>query len=220
MRLSTLRRACPEQAQRASRRAILACVLLLAAPATARADFFVVPFLGMKFGGSTSIVDLELASAKKKLVLGVAGMKIDARMIGYEVEFGNVTGYFSNEEVAMERPLMKTGSYVSDLTGSVVLSLPPGATRGGLRPYVVLGGGLIHAEAEDVFEIFQVRRTMPAIVLGGGATGLITNNVGVRFDLRYLRSLSRHDPSIGGSGQSVGQRIDYWRFTLGLLLRP
>ena len=25
--------------------------------------------------------------------------------------------------------------------------------------------------------------------IGGGASGLITNNVGVRFDYRYLRSL-------------------------------
>jgi hypothetical protein len=195
---------------------VLTCALLLAAPVTARADFFIVPFLGMKFGGSTSIVDLELAAGKKKLVLGAAALKIDDRMIGYEVEFGNIAGYFSNADRALERPLLKAGSYVSDLTGSVVLSLPPGATRGGLRPYVVLGGGLIHAEAEDFLEIFQVRRTVPAITLGGGATGLITNNVGVRFDLRHLRSLSRDDPSIGG----VGRRISYSRFTIGLLLRP
>ena len=197
-------------------RAVLACLVLLAAPAPARADFFVVPFLGMKFGGSTSIIDLELAAGKKKLVLGAAALKIDQRLIGYEVEFGNVTGYFSNEDEALQRPLMKTGSYVSDLTGSVVLSLPPRFTGGGLRPYAVVGGGLIHAEAEDYFEIFQVRRTMPAITLGGGATGLITNNVGVRFDVRHLRSLSKDDPSIGG----IGRRIAYWRLTLGLLLRP
>ena len=61
-----------------------------------------------------------------------------------------------------------------------------------------------------------VRRTVPAINLGGGATGLITNNVGVRFDFRHVRSLSRDDPSIGG----IGRRIAYSRFTIGLLLRP
>ncbi len=198
-----------------TRIALLAC-FLLAAPAAARADFFVVPFAGMKFGGSTSIVDLELAAGKKKLVLGGAALKIDPGIIGYEVEFSHVAGYFSNEDSVFSDPLVKAGSYVSDLTGSVVLSLPPGFTRGGLRPYAVVGGGLSHAEAVDYFVVFQVRRTVPAINLGGGATGLITNNVGVRFDFRHIRSLSRDDPSIG----SVGRRIAYSRLTIGLLLRP
>ena len=35
-----------------------------------------------------------------------------------------------------------------------------------------------------------MRRTVPAINLGGGAIGLSRNNVGVRFDVRHLRSLS------------------------------
>ena len=198
------------------RRAVLALLFLLASPATARADVFIVPFLGMKFGGSTSIVDLELAAGKKKVVLGAAAIQLDEGLIGYEVSFANVSGYFSNEDFALESPILKAGSYVSDLTGAVVLSAPPGLTGGGLRPYAVIGGGLIHAEAEDFLEIFQVRRTVPALTFGGGASGLITNNVGVRFDVRYLRSLSRGEPSIG----DVGRRIDYWRFTIGLLLRP
>jgi hypothetical protein len=104
---------------------------------------------------------------------------------------------------------------VTDLTGSVILQLPAGATGGGLRPYAVIGGGLIHAEAEDFLEIFQVRRTVPAINLGVGATGLVTTNVGVRFDLRHLRSIRRDAPTGG-----IGRHIDYWRFTFGLLLRP
>ena len=95
-----------------------------------------------------------------------------------------------------------------------MLALPPGVTGGGLRPYAVIGGGLIHAEAEDSFEIFQVRRTVPAINLGVGAIGLLTPTVGVRFDVRHLRSLSK-DASVG----LVGRRIADSRFTLGLLLR-
>ena len=192
----------------------VASVLLVALPRAARADFFVIPFAGMKFGGSTSIVDLELAAGKKKLVLGVAALKIDNRVIGFEAEFGNIAGYFGNEELAAERPLVKPGSYVNDLTGSLVFSLPPGATGGGLRPYAVVGGGLIHAETLDYLEVLQVRRTVPAINLGVGAIGLITPNVGVRFDLRHLRSLSS-DPPLGG----VGRSISYSRFTIGLLLR-
>lgn len=188
---------------------------IAAAPAPARADFFVVPFMGIKFGGSTSIVDLELAASSKKFVLGVAAVQLDQGIVGFEAEFGNIAGFFGNEDVAAIRPLVKPGSYVNDLTGSVLLALPPGVTGGGLRPYAVIGGGLIHAQAEDTFEVFQVRRTVPAINLGIGAMGMFTNNVGVRFDVRHLRSLSK-DAALGG----VGRRIAYSRFTLGLLLRP
>jgi hypothetical protein len=192
----------------------IASVLLVALPHAARADFFVIPFAGMKFGGSTSIVDLELAAGKKKLVLGIAALKINDGVIGFEAEFGNIAGYFNNEEAAGDEPLIKPGSYVNDLTGSVVFSLPAGATRGGLRPYAVIGGGLIHAESLDLAEVLQVRRTVPAINIGFGATGLLTNNVGVRFDVRHLRSLTT-DPPTG----SVGRGISYSRFTIGLLLR-
>lgn len=196
------------------RAGLLVGLLLFAFPSTARADFFVVPFAGIKFGGSTSIVDLELAAGKKKLVLGVAALNIGNGIIGYEAEFGNVAGFFNNDDGAGIQPVVKGGSYVNDLTGSVVLLLPPGVTGGGLRPYAVVGGGFVHAEAEDILEVLQVRRTVPVINLGVGAIGMLTNNVGVRFDVRHLRSLST-DPSIGG----VGRRIAYTRFTIGLLLR-
>jgi hypothetical protein len=190
-------------------------VWLTAWPATARADFFMVPFAGIKFGGSTSIADFELAAGEKKFVLGIAARWTSNGIVGYEAEFGNIAGYFSNEEIAAITPLVKPGSYVNDLTGSVVLSLPPAFTGGGLRPYAVIGGGLIHARTEDIIEVVLVRRTVPAINLGIGAVGMFTNNVGVRFDVRHLRSLST-DPPTGG----VGHHIAYSRFTIGLLLRP
>lgn len=189
--------------------------MLVALPGVARADFFVVPFAGVKFGGSTSIVDLELAAGKKKLVLGIGARRVTDGIVGYEFEFANVAGFFANEEVSAITPLVKPGSYVNDLTGSVVLSLPPNITRGGLRPYAVIGGGLIHAQSEDFFDVIKVRRTVAALNLGGGAIGMFTNNVGVRFDVRHLRSLSTDAP-VGG----VGHHIAYSRFTIGLLLRP
>jgi len=142
-------------------------------------------------------------------------LKIDDRIIGFEAEFGNIAGFFNNEKEFGDKPLIKPGSYVNDLTGSVVFSLPPGATRGGLRPYAVVGGGVIHAESLEILEVLQVRRTVPAINLGVGAIGMLTNNVGVRFDVRHLRSLTT-DPPTG----SVSRGINYSRFTIGLLLRP
>jgi hypothetical protein len=202
---------------RPARVVFLIAIFVTALPSAARADFFIVPFAGMKFGGDTSIVDLELAAGKKKFALGIGARFVDDRVLGYEIEFGNVAGYFENEDVRLEigGPLVKNGSYVNDLTGSLVLSLPPRFTGGGLRPYAVIGGGLIHAASEDYFNVIKVRRTVPAFNVGVGAVGMFTDNVGVRFDVRHLRSFAS-DPPSGG----VGHSISYSRFTIALLLRP
>jgi len=198
--------------QFATRRATMLLVLsLLLVPVPAAADLFLAPFVGVKFGGGTSIVDLELAASNKKFTIGGSAFLLTDAIVGYEVTFGYVPQYFNGET----GPLIKPGSYVIDLMGNVIVSLPPDVTAGGLRPYMTAGVGLIHAEAGDILRIFQVRRTMPAFNVGVGAVGLLTNNVGLRFDFRYLRSLTNDD----GSLVTVGRRISYSRGTIGLVLR-
>lgn len=185
---------------------------LLTVPAPAFADLFLAPYAGVKFGGGTSIVDLELAAGKTKTTVGVSAFLLSENIIGYEVVFGYIPLYFTSDPPL---PLTKPGSYVIDLMGNVIVSAPPDFTRGGLRPYMVGGVGMIHAETLDLLDIFQVRRTVPAFDVGVGAIGLLTNNVGVRFDLRYLRSFTNDD----GSLATVGRRISYSRGTIGLVLR-
>lgn len=195
-------------------RVLLTTVLVVMTPATARAELFAVPFMGLKFGGGTSIVDLEFASNKKKFTMGGALMQMDDGLIGYEASFGYIPGYLDGEDLP-SGPLVKPGSFAVDFTGSVIVALPPQFTGGGLRPYASVGAGLVHVQAADVLQLFQVRRTAPVGYVGGGAIGLFTNNVGVRFDYRYLRSLTTDD----GSLARIGRRVSYSRLTVGLFLR-
>jgi opacity protein-like surface antigen len=194
-------------------RLLLTVALLAATPAAARAELFVVPFMGMKFGGGTSIFDLEFAASKKKFTLGAALMAIDEGVIGYEASFGYIPGYLEADDAPL--PLVTPGSFAIDFAGSVIVSLPPQITAGGLRPYAALGAGLAHVQAEDLLDTFQIRRTVPIGSVGGGAIGLLTNNVGVRFDYRYMRSLLGDD----GTLNTVGRRISYSRITAGIFLR-
>jgi hypothetical protein len=193
----------------------LMSALLLAIPHNASAELFAVPFMGIKFGGGTSIVDLEFAADKTKFTVGGAIMNIDEGLLGYEASFGYVLGYFEGGDREFD-PLVAPGSFVIDGTASAILSAPPRWTGYGLRPYAQVGAGLVHAQATDtILRVFQVRRTVPVITVGVGAVGLFTNNVGVRFDVRYLRSLTTDD----GSLRTVGRRISFSRFTVGLFLR-
>lgn len=191
-------------------RVLLAAALLLLTPVAARADLFAVPFAGVKFGGGTSIFDIESVAGENKFTMGGALMSVDGGVFGYEAMFGYVPGYFERDNL-----IWAPGSFLIDLTGSMVFALPPHFTGGGLRPYVAGGGGLTHVQAEDKLGAFTVRRTLPVWSAGAGAIGLVTNDVGVRFDYRYVRSLTTDD----GSLSRVGRRISYSRFTVGLYLR-
>jgi opacity protein-like surface antigen len=191
-------------------RLLLTAALLAATPVSARADIFAAPFLGMKFGGSTSLFDVDFAAGARKFTMGGAVMQVDDGLLGWEASFGYVPGYFAGAN-----ELVKPGSFVIDLIGSALFSAPPAFTGGGLRPYAAVGAGLVHAQSSEIVNVLQVRRTIPVAAVGGGATGLFTNNVGVRFDYRYFRSLTTDD----GSLANVGRRISYSRFTIGLFLR-
>ena len=197
----------------AFRRATFLCLMLIALATPARAqDIFATPFMGLKFGGGTSIVDLEVAAGRLAFTMGGSIVLLGDGILGYEADFGYLPGYFERDA---SQPLIKPGSYVIDLSGGLIAALPAGVTRGGLRPYVVAGAGLINAQAADLLEVFVIRRTVPGYKLGVGAQGLLTNNVGVRFDLRHIRSFTGDD----GSLARVGRRISYSRLTVGLLLR-
>lgn len=194
-------------------RAVALALVFVALAVPARGQgIFAAPFMGMKFGGDTSIVDLELAAGKRAFTMGGSIVVLGDGVLGYEADFGYVPGYFERSE---SLPLIKPGSYVLDLTGGLIAALPAGVTRGGLRPYVVAGVGLVTAQANDLLEVLTVRRTVPAYKIGIGAQGLLTNIVGVRFDVRHVHSFTGDD----GSLARVGRRISYTRASIGLLLR-
>jgi opacity protein-like surface antigen len=195
-------------------RVLLAIIMVAVTPAAARTELFAVPFMGVKFGGGTSIVDLEFASDDKKFTLGGALMKIDDGLIGYEASFGYIPNYLDGEDTPLG-PLVKSGSFAIDLSGSAIILLPQQLTGGGLRPYASVGAGFTHVQAADLIVSFQIRRTVPTATVGAGAIGLLTNNAGLRFDYRYTRSLLTDD----GSSGIVGRRISYSRLTVGLYLR-
>jgi hypothetical protein len=104
---------------------------------------------------------------------------------------------------------------VLTLTGSLVLSLPRSVTRESLRPYLVVGGGLMNAHLDDAIGALNVRTTMPAFSIGVGAVGMLTAKTGVRFDLRYVRSI--------GAGTDLllidDVRLKFWRGSIGYVRR-
>ncbi len=185
------------------------CLLLVLLPTTGWAEWQLKPFVGATWGGSTSFVDPGQEAGKRKLALGASGTWLGT-FIGVEGDLGRVSGYF-------EDLLLVRSSSVMTMTGNVVLTLPRKYTEYGLRPYLVGGGGIVRVAIQgQVGNILDVQTTLGVWDLGGGATGFLTDRVGVSWDVRYFRSVGGKE----GTGLSIGkEQISFWRASMGAAIR-
>ena len=190
---------------------LVALLLLTPAEARAQADWLVMPYFGLKFAGSTAFFDLEQAEGEIKNVFGGSAAWLGSGVIGVEADFAFIPGYFERKNV---EPFW-TSSYVLSFGGNAILTMPLSVTREGLRPYLVGGFGLLRASADDILGTNPIDSVMPAITFGGGALGMLSASAGVRFDLRYQRSV--------GTGEDLlaqeGSRLTLFRASVAYVRR-
>ncbi|MBK5297364.1 MAG: hypothetical protein JJE40_09410 [Vicinamibacteria bacterium] len=188
---------------------LLAFALLMLQPATGWAEWQVKPFVGATFGGTTSFLDPGQEAGKRKLALGASATWLGT-FIGVEGDVVRVPGFFQD-------PLLVRGSSVTTLTGNLVLTLPRKYTEYGLRPYLVAGGGVVRVAIDQGEALLDVQTTMKVLDFGGGATGFLTDRIGLNWDVRYFRSVGGKE----GTGLTIGgkEQISFWRATMGVAVR-
>ena len=195
----------------------LAFALWLLAPAPAAAEWQVRPFIGFSFSGATTFVDPDHAIETQNVVMGISGGWL-GEIFGLEADFGRAPGFFQTDDVRdpVVEHLVLT-SAVTTLTGNIVVALPRRMAGYGLRPYFSGGAGLMHVNAFGKFGIVEHNRTLPALSLGGGVTGFLTNTVGLNWDVRRLSTLRGEGETLGNS---VGrEQLSFWRATMAVALR-
>lgn len=192
---------------------VLALATLMLWPAGAAAqELQLKPFLGLTFAGETTIIDLDETADDVHFALGGSGTWI-GEVFGFEADFGFVPGFLTGEEQA------GLSSSVLTLTGNVVIALPRRMTQYTLRPYVAGGVGLMRVSRDDPFDAFPLTLNVMTIDVGGGATGFLSETVGLNWDLRYFRNITG-SPDPDNPGLSFGApRLSFWRLTMGLVLR-
>jgi len=193
---------------------LLALALLLFSAAPTAAEWQIRPFLGVTFGGGTTFVDLAQAAGSPNIVFGANGRWL-GNVIGIDVDFGHAPGFFeSGDQQLVQR------SSATMLTGNIVLSPPRRATEYTLGPYFVVGGGLMHARINDFFDLLPVASTLPAMDIGGGVNGFLSDRLGLNWEARYFRS-------IGGKelrGTTIApdeapEQLSFWRASMALVIR-
>ena len=188
----------------------LAVICFVLLPLPAAAEWQIKPFFGIAFGGSTSFVDYENAAGRKHFLVGV-GASLLGEVLGIEADVARAPGFFENGGEFV------SGSSSTTLTGNIVVALPKRMSQYSLRPYFVAGAGIIRAQIDGGFGTLHVASTLPAMDIGGGATGFVTDRVGLNWELRHFRSV-RGKGELAGSSFSKEQ-VAFWRATMAVAFR-
>ena len=196
------------------RSCVLAFTLLLLSPAESSAEWQIRPFFGVTFGGGTTFVDLAGAAGSPNIVVGVNGALL-GDVIGIDVDFGYAPGFFeSGDQHLVQR------SSVTTLAGNVVIAPPRHLTEYTLGPYFVIGGGLMRARTEDFFGSLSIARTLPAMDVGGGANGFLSDHFGLSWDARYFWSVGVKElRGLSLGPQQVSEQLSFWRASMAVVIR-
>lgn len=198
---------------------LLAIVVTAAAPAKASADWLFTPFVGMNFGGSgtfsDSFGDFD-DEFEKRSTFGASLAWMGGGVFGFEVDFGYSPNFF--ESTAGDGDFEYGDSNVTTLMANIVLGAPIGGQTGqGIRPYASGGVGLIRSRIEDVDDLFGDPKNNLGMNVGGGITGFFSDNVGLRGDVRYFRSLQDEEPD-DDFDIALGS-FSFWRGSIGVTFR-
>jgi opacity protein-like surface antigen len=173
-------------------------------PGLARAQWLVTPFAGATGGGDAIERQASVGASIGYMGRGIAG---------FEFDFGYTPDFFGSNDV------FGTNNVVS-LMGNVILGVPIG-DRTQVRPYVTGGAGLLRSRVGSAGDFFdEITSNDFGINAGGGVMVFFNDNVGVRGDLRYFRSVSGNDQTDADDflGIDFGS-FDFWRGTAGVTFR-
>ena len=193
---------------------ILALVLgtVLAIPAQARADWIFTPYVGANFSRGGDIFDLD--SGNTSVSFGGSLGWMGAGILGLEMDFGYAPDFFETDDIT------SLDGNVTSFMGNVIIGIPIGGqTGGGVRPYVSGGAGLLRSRLDDVEDFFDLNENSFGVNAGAGLMVFYTDNVGLRGDVRYFRSLSDDDNDDDNDLDLNLGAFHFWRATAGVAFR-
>jgi hypothetical protein len=193
-------------------RRVLKCLTLTAAlalalaPALAHAEGYVSPWVAANAGSRFGDFDNGRAG------FGVNAGGMGKGVIGGELDFGFSPSFFGTKSIF-------GNNSVIDLMGNVIVGVPVGGTRGaGVRPFVTGGLGLIRTQVDGLDNI-NASNNMAGWNLGAGVMGYFNDHVGLRGDVKYLRSFEDTNTGINIIDFNQAGQFHFWRAGVGVVLR-
>ena len=130
---------------------------------------------------------------------------------GVEIDFGYTPDFFDTSDDT----IVVGDSNVMTLMGNLVI----GVGGGPVRLYVVGGVGLIRSAVDGPDDLFaDVTTNDFGLDAGGGLIGMVSDRIGLRFDVRYFRTFTNPEPVDDDFDLALGP-FDFWRATGGVSFR-
>ncbi|MGC4082580.1 MAG: hypothetical protein QM736_10830 [Vicinamibacterales bacterium] len=193
---------------------VLAFALAAAlAPSTARAEWQIKPFGGVTFGGDTALlVDYDRQAGKPKLNLGVSSVWL-GNVIGIEGDIAT-TARLLQRQLALEG---HAGPPQPRDDGDREHGVRAAAADCAIRAAALRGSrsGYDARRRRRQLGRRAVSNWLAAWDIGGGATGFLSDVVGVNWDVRMFRTLQS---GVDTSGTKT-VTLSFWRATMGFTFR-
>ena len=187
----------------------LGVMLLALTPAGARADGLIIPFGGINFAGDVGESFGDAADAGR-FGWGVSFAWMGGGVFGVEGDVGFNPDFYGKNDAG--------GSSVLSLMANLLLGVPFGGQEGfGVRPYGVVGVGVLNSDLESFDELAGFDNNEAAWNVGGGVMIFFGAHAGIRGDLRYFRTVGAVD--FGPLETSDSDAVDYGRGSLGFVFR-
>ena len=192
-------------------------VALALQPAAASAqEWFFTPFIGANFGGNANFGNFDDFDdeVERRLDFGAVVGWQGPGVVGFEVDFGYSPNFF--QDTAGDVNFDFGDSNVTTLMANLLLRAPD-QFGPGIRPYGSGGLGLIRSHVEGGTFFNDLSTNDFGLNIGGGLQGDFNENVGLRGDIRYFRSLQDNEPD--DEFDLALSDFDFWRGTVGVTFR-
>ena len=197
-------------------RVLAACLLVVALPRAAHAEWHFVPLAGITFANDTNFIDIELAHKKTHGHLGGSVSYLTAGLFGVEAIGIWMPGYFQGGD----GPEVLESSRATAIMGNVVITAPRKWTEYGLRPYVSGGFGWLGVSQTPIEpDALPLDANVAGFNIGGGAIGFLSARTGVRFDVRYFSSMRPGDKAAIAFDDDDNVRLRYMTASIGIVIR-
>ncbi len=167
----------------------------------AGADGFITPFLGFNFSGDSAHCVSLTSCEEKRLNWGVSLGKTGG-IFGFEQDIGYAPSFFGKTPTG--------DNAVLTLMSNLLITVPAGP----VQPYGLIGIGLIRPHARFSAASLTTDKNALGYDIGGGVNLFLVPRVGIRGDVRHMRTL-----------QNVtflffsGAKLDFWRASAGLTFK-
>ena len=186
---------------------LIAALVLVLAPASAKADWLFTPNIGASFGGA--------ASGNEHMTYGASIGWMGAGIFGWEADLAYTPEFFEAGDGDID---LVDNSNATSWMANVLIGIPVGGQRGGgFRPYATGGVGILQTNVNSADDLFEINNNEFGINLGFGAFGFATDHIGFRGDVRYFRALT--DPESDNEFDIDFGDFDFWRGTFGVTFR-